>query len=81
MWIVFLSRSSFYLKEKSDMCCLSLFFFFPFFIIFAIVDLQCCVSGVQQSESVIHQHISSLFLRFFSYIALQSIEYSSLCCF
>ena len=26
-----------------------------------IVDLQCCVPGVQQSESVMHIHISTLF--------------------
>ena len=37
------------------------------------------VSGVQQSDLVIHIHISILFLILFPYRLLQSIEYSSLC--
>ena len=46
----------------------------------SIVDLQCCVvSAVQQSESVIHIHISTLLKILFSYRSLQSIEQSSLC--
>ena len=41
----------------------------------SIVDLQCCVvSAVQQSESVIHIHISTLLKILFSYRSLQSIE-------
>ena len=37
------------------------------------------VSGVQQTESVIHRHISNLFQVIFLYRPLQSIEQSSLC--
>ena len=53
-----------------------------FFYIFYwnMVDLQCwLVSGVKQSESVIHIHISTLFQSLFPYRSLQSIEQSSLC--
>ena len=38
------------------------------------------VSAVQQSESVMHIHISTLFQILFPYRLLQSIESSSLCC-
>ena len=54
------------------MCCLSLFFFLPF-LHFLLLSIYNVVSGVQHSESVTHKHIQSFF-RFFSYIALQSIE-------
>ena len=37
------------------------------------------VSGVQQTESVIHIHISTLFQILFPYRSLQSTELSSLC--
>ena len=41
---------------------LSLFLNLIFIILhWCIVDLQCCVSAVQQSDSVIHMHISILF--------------------
>ena len=53
------------------------FCFLFFFLIFigTIVDLQCCViSGVQQSESVIHVHISTLLSILFPYKSLQSTE-------
>ena len=41
----------------------------------SVVDLQCCVSvSVQQSESVIHIHISTLVSILFPYRSLQSIE-------
>ena len=45
------------------------FFFFNIFILYwSIADLQCCIiSGVQQSDSVIHIHISIL-LKFFSHL-------------
>ena len=38
------------------------FFLFSFLINFyrSIVDLQCCVSAVEKSESVIHKHVSAL---------------------
>ena len=37
------------------------------------------VSGVQQSDSVIHVHVSILFQILFSFILLHNIEQSSLC--
>ena len=45
--------------------------FFLFFFNWSIVDLECSISfGVQQSESVIHIHVSTFFffLRYFSHI-------------
>ena len=53
-----------------------------FYIIFIGVQLiynVVLVSGVQQSESAIHIHISTLFQILFPYRSLQSIEQSSLC--
>ena len=47
-----------------------------------MVDLQDCVSGVQQSDSVVHiyEYIYTLFFSIlFHYSLLQDIEYSSLC--
>ena len=41
----------------------------------SIVDLQCCVSGVQQRDSVIH-----IYIHIPSIMAYQDIDYSSLCC-
>ena len=38
------------------------------------------ISGVRQSESVIHTHISLLFQIVFPYKLVQKIEYTSLCC-
>ena len=38
------------------------------------------VSGVQESDSVIHIHVSILFQILFPFRLLQSIEQSSLCC-
>ena len=37
------------------------------------------VSGVQQSDSVIHIHVSILFQILFPFRLLQNIEYSALC--
>ena len=37
------------------------------------------VSGVQQSDSVLHIHVSILFQILFPYRPLQSIEHTSLC--
>ena len=58
--------------------------FFLFFFNWSIVDLECSISfGVQQSESVIHIHVSTFFFFFkilFPYRLLQSIKWSSLCC-
>ena len=50
---------------------------FFFFLIFIGVELTynvVLVSGIQQSESVIHIHISILFQILFPYRSLQSIE-------
>ena len=38
------------------------------------------VSGVQQSDSVIHIHVSILFQILFLFRLLHNIEQSSLCC-
>ena len=54
-----------------------------FFFNWNIVDLECSISfGVQQSESVIHIHVSTFFFFkiLFPYRLLQSIKWSSLCC-
>ena len=65
--------------------CQSIFLFlaFPLFkLIFIGVQLiytVVLVSAVQQSESIIHIHISTLFQILFPYISLHSIEQSSLC--
>ena len=56
--------------------------YFLFYFIFIGVQLiynVVLVSGVQQSESVIHIHISTLFQILFPYRSLQRIEQSSLC--
>ena len=45
------------------------------YFIKSVLDTQCCVSGVQQSDSVIYIHI--LFRILFQYGLLQDIEYSS----
>ena len=47
---------------KGPYMCTFLIFNLIFILYWSIVDLKCCVSlGVQQSESVIHIHISILF--------------------
>ena len=65
-------------KQRARINFLLLFHCVIFFLIFtlywSIVDLQHCVSGVQQSDLVIHIHISILFQVFFPYRLLQSIE-------
>ena len=38
------------------------------------------ISAVQQRESVLHTHTSTVFQILFPHRPLQSIEYSSLCC-
>ena len=38
------------------------------------------VSGVQQSDSVIHIYVSILFQILFPFVLLHNIEQSSLCC-
>ena len=67
--------------KKEDALCLALawkpFFFFSFY--WNIFDTQCStVSGVQQSESVMHIHMFTLFQIIFPYRPLQSIEQSFL---
>ena len=56
------------------------FFFFLIFIGVQLIYNVVLVSGVQQSESVMHIHISTLFQIVFPYRSLQSTEQSSLCC-
>ena len=55
------------------------FFIFKIFIRVQLIYNVVLVSAVQQSESVIHIHISTLFQILFPYGSLQSIEQSSLC--
>ena len=50
-------------------------FFIEVYLIYNVV----LVSGVQQSDSVIHTYIYILFPILFHYGLLQDIEYSSLC--
>ena len=62
----------------------SLFFFLTIFIFKIFIGVYLTynvvsVSGVQQSESVIHMHTSTLFKILFPYTSLQSTEKSSLC--
>ena len=45
-----------------------------------MINSVVLVSGVQQSDSVIHIHVSILFQILFTFRLLQSIEQSSLCC-
>ena len=66
--------------------CYILFFFRLFiymYILFYIgaqlINNVLLVSGVQQSDSVIHIHVSILFQILFPFRLLQSIEQSSLC--
>ena len=53
-------------------------FFFNFYFILQYSS-QCCVSGVQHSDSVIHLHVSILFQILFPFRLLQNIEQRSLC--
>ena len=50
-----------------------------FFIGVQLIYKAVLVSSVQQSESVIHIHVSTLFKIIFLYRPLQSIDQSSLC--
>ena len=56
------------------------FFNFPFYIGVQLINNAVLVSGVQQSDSVIHIHVSILFQILFPFRLLQNIEQSSLCC-
>ena len=58
---------------------LNSFFFFLIFIGVQLIYNVVLLLGVQQSESVIHIHISTLFQILFPYRPLQSTEQSSLC--
>ena len=57
----------------------SLFFNVLFYIGVELIDNVVLVSGVQQSDSVIHIHVSILFQIIFPLRLLQNIEQSSLC--
>ena len=48
-------------------------------LICVVKHKQCCVSGIQQSESIVHIHIFILFQVLFSYSLSQNIEQSPLC--
>ena len=52
-----------------------IFFFIEVYLIYNVV----LVSGVQQSDSVIHTYLSLLFQILFPYRLLQDIEHNSLC--
>ena len=55
------------------------FFNFLFYIRVKLINNVVLVSGVQQSDSVIHIHVSLLFQILFPIRLLQNIEQSSLC--
>ena len=58
----------------------SFFFFnFLFYIGVQLINNVVLVSGVQQSDSVIHIHVSILFQILFPFRLLHNIEQSSLC--
>ena len=59
---------------KDDFC-----FYRNIFIVIQFIYNVALVSAVQQSKSVIHIHISTLFQSLFPYRPLQSIEQSFLC--
>ena len=50
-----------------------------FYIGVSLINNIVLVSGVQQSDSVIHIHVSILFQILFPFRLLQNIEQSSLC--
>ena len=52
---------------------------FVFYIGVSLINNVVLVSGVQQSDSVIHTHVSILFQILFPFRLLQNIERSSLC--
>ena len=54
-------------------------FFFNFYVGVQLINSVVLVSGVQQSDSVIHIHVSILFQIIFPIRLLQNIEPSSLC--
>ena len=67
-----------------DICSLSfakpLFFFnFLFYIGVSLINNVVLVSGGQQSDSIIHIHVSILFQILFPTRSLHNIEQSSLC--
>ena len=57
-----------------------MFGFFKLFTLYwSIVNNVVLVSGVQQSDSVIHTHVCILFEGFFPFMLLYNIEQSSPC--
>ena len=56
-----------------------IFFFFSFYVGEQLVNNVVLASGIQESDSVIHTHISILFQILFPFRLLQNIEQSSLC--
>ena len=53
---------------------------FLYYIEVQLINHVVLVSGVQQSDSVMHIHVSILFQILFPFRLLQNIEQSSLCC-
>jgi len=58
----------------------SYFKFFKFYIGVSLINNVVLVSGLQQSDSVIHTHVSIHFQILFPYRLLQNIKQSSMCC-
>ena len=59
---------------------LRFYFFYQFLLEYSCFTMLCQFLAVQQSESVIHMHISTLFQISFPFRSPQSTEQSSLCC-
>ena len=57
----------------------SIFFNFLFYIGVELISNAVLVSGVQQSDSVVHIHVSILFQVLFPFTLFHNIEQSSLC--
>ena len=60
--------------ENPELCFHVVRFFFLIFIGVELISNVVLVSPVQQRESVIHVHLSTLFKILFPYTSLQSIE-------
>ena len=50
-----------------------------YYIEVQLISSVVLVSGVQQSDSIVHIHLSILFQILFPFILLKNIEHSSLC--
>ena len=69
-------------RERMGTCIIPIIFLnFLFYIGVELINNVVIVSGVQQSDSVIHIHVSILFQILFAIRLLQNIKQSSLCYF